>query len=144
MKALPSGPAWRYAVAGALAAVIAAGTVVWRTQTAPRDAGGPGAGPASATGGMRPPATIAPGGEGPVAGPHSAAALASAPATPSQVHEMFVQAVLKAREAPPVPPPGIAQARSFDEAFEAMRAAQPEPAVEQPRPAPINPFGAVR
>jgi hypothetical protein len=25
-----------------------------------------------------------------------------------------------------------------------MRAAQPEPAVEQPRPAPINPFGAVR
>ena len=139
-------PAWAYAIAGSLAAVIGLVAVLWfgqRGDGAPEagsrtSAAAPGeGGPAAVTGSL--PGALAPAAQGlPAPG-------ASATPSPAQVHEMFAAAVQKAREAPAVaPPPGIAKAKSLEEAFQAMQAAQPAPPNPGAAAAAKNPFGAVR
>lgn len=65
-------------------------------------------------------------------------------AQPQDPHTQFMQAVKAARDKPlPLPPPAIARARSFPEAFEAMRAAQREAdSAPPPGSAALNPFAA--
>ena len=61
-------------------------------------------------------------------------------------HALFMEAVKVARERPqPAPPPEIAKAKSFPEAFAAMQAAQREAERTHPPPgtAAVNPFAPV-
>jgi len=137
-------PAWRYAIAGSLAAAIGLAAMLWFGQ---RGDGAPGAGTrASAAVPVERAATVV---TDPPAGAFAPAAQAlpapSAPPSPAQVHEMFTAAVRKAREAPAATPlPGIAKARSFEEAFQAMRAAEPAPPSPGAGAAAQSPFGALR
>ncbi len=126
-------------------ATLAAGVAEWRDGAA----GSPRAAPAGAP-------ALPGAGTGPVAGsplllapPDAAPAPAPGPAAPSHnaavvvpggdPARLFADKLKAARETPqPAPAPQIAQARSFGEAFEAMRDAQREP------PTPLvgaNPFG---
>jgi len=86
--------------------------------------------------------------------PAGGAAQAAAPAGAASVpvggiaatpdpHALFMQAVKEARERPqPSPPPAIAGAKTFAEAFAAMQAAQREADKNNPPPgtAALNPF----
>jgi hypothetical protein len=138
-------PAWAYAIAGSLAAVIGLVAVLWfgqRGDGAPEagsrtSAAAPAGGAAAVTDSL--PGALAPAAQG------LPAPEASPTPSPAQVHEMFAAAVQKAREAPAVaPPPGIAKAKSLEEAFPAMQAAQPAPPNPGAAAAAQNPFGAVR
>lgn len=62
-----------------------------------------------------------------------------APAAGGDPAALFVAAIQAASQVPqPLPPPGVANARSLPEAFEAMRAAQGEP---RSATAGVSPFG---
>jgi hypothetical protein len=141
----PVQPAWRYAAAGSVAAVIVFGATVWLGASRDRAVG-----TTEATSAAPPGSATAPAVE--TRAPASASSVAAEPAVPAvpptsaEVHEMFLAAVRKAREAPrPPPPPGIARAKSFEEAFEAMRAAEPPPpAAPIDSAATQSPFGVRR
>jgi hypothetical protein len=145
MSGRPVQPAWRYAVAGSVAAAIGLGAALWlvrpddRLRDAAQGVGAAGSGRAP-VGVSDPRATES----SSAALPPSAPAMSEAP-SPTQVHQMFVAAVRKAQEAPQPPaPPGIARAKTFEEAFEAMRAAEPPPVSPTAGAEVRNPFGARR
>ena len=139
-------PGFRIIGGALLLATVVAGVVEWSGSLAPPPLGG--SVPVAVTGGARLPVASGPGGapalEGGMAAQPGQLPVA-ADAMPTEVVPVdpavaFMAAVKAAREAPqPPPPPGVAQARSFPEAFEAMRQAQREPPSAL---AGVSPFGA--
>lgn len=134
-------PGFRIIGGALLLATVVAGVVEWRGSLAPQPGvvpavtdraglqGAPGAGGAAPEAGA-----AAQPGQLPVA------AVRPAEVVPVDPAVAFMAAVKAAREAPqPAPPPGVAQARTFPEAFEAMRQAQREPPSAL---AGVSPFGA--
>ncbi|MDB5873280.1 MAG: hypothetical protein JWQ07_2722 [Ramlibacter sp.] len=131
--ALWTGP--RLAGAGLLLAALGVAWMLWPGANEVPQAAGVPASPMA-------PATV------PLAGPaqiEAAAPLAGAPAAAeADPHTQFMLVVKAARERPqPPPPPAIAKAKSFPEAFEAMRAAQQAEANGAPGTATLNPFAPV-
>jgi len=148
MNGRPVQPAWRYAIAGTAAAAIGLGGMVWLDGTGD-GSGGHARSAAQAAGAAAPPRE--PSGvidqrpaESALAMPPAEAAMRTPP-SPAEVHQIFAAAVRKAQEEPKAPaPPGIARAKTFEEAFEAMRAAEPAPVSPTAGAAVLNPFGAPR
>jgi hypothetical protein len=116
---------------------LAAAAAGWFRVPAP--ASGPEAGPTAALVTTAAPPRIAE----PVAQPPDPAAMPELRVPPTREgQDPFIEAVRAAREAPhPPPPAAIAQASTFPEAFEAMRAAQGDP---PPGSAGLSPFASSR
>lgn len=141
-------PGFRVVGGALLLATVVAGVLEWRGSSAPQPGGAPDAvaGRASAAAVPGANGTGGPGVLTPGAGAAAQPGLdpAVADARPAEVVPVnpaiaFTAAVKAAREAPQPPPPaGVAQARTFPEAFEAMRQAQREPPSAL---AGVSPFG---